>query len=144
MKEFTTAIAEIEDDDAREEKVLGYMAEGLSREAAEKKVDGENERKPIPFKIDGRVLYAHRPHDGQIAFMMASLGRGQSNANRFAAIINVMLETLRGEDKDWLEERLLTGDKSRTIPPKTLEEVFEYLSEAWFQDDDVSEDGEAV
>lgn len=131
MKEFTSAIEDIEEDEAREARILKRMEEGATREEAEKAEDPV----PVEFSIDGRKLHAYPPLDGQLAFMMASLGRGQTNDGRFAAIVNVMLETLRGDDKDWLESRLLSGDPKKAIPLKVIEGVFEYLTEEWFRDE---------
>lgn len=111
MKEFTTAFEEVAREDA----------------------DGEApEEQYIEFKVDDRVLRAYPPNDGQLAFMLASLGRGQTNEGRFASIINIMLECLRPEDKDYLESRLLSRDDNHRLPIKQVEAIFEYLSEEWF------------
>jgi len=63
--------------------------------------------------------------------MLATMGRGQTSDGRTASAINLMLESLRDEDKDWFESRLLTRGKDR-IPVETITEVFEYLVEEWF------------
>lgn len=86
----------------------------------------------IPFKVDGRELRAYPPTDGQLVFILAALGRGQSNDQRFAAIINIMLASLREEDRDYLEGRLLDRDPKNRLKPEKIEEIFEYLSEEWF------------
>jgi hypothetical protein len=64
--------------------------------------------------------------------MLASLGRGQSQDQRFASIINIMLESLREEDAEYLETRLLTRDRKKRLPSEKIEEIFEYLVEQWF------------
>ena len=110
MKEFTTAVEDIAAEDAGEAP----------------------EEQPIEFKLDGRVMHAYPPTDGQLAFMLASLGRGQTDEGRFASMINVMLECLRDDDKDWFESRLLTRDPKKRIGAKTIEAVFEHLMEEWF------------
>lgn len=142
MKEFTSAVQEIEVEDAVEERVAALMSDGLTREQAEEKAREEIE-KPVPFKVDGRVLKAYKPEPGQLAFMMASMGRGQTADGRFAAIINIMLECLRPGDKDYLESRLATRDKKKRLDLKVLEGIFEYLTEEWFRDES-SEGSEAV
>lgn len=108
MKEFTSAYEEVEAED-----------------------NGTTEEQYVEFKVDGRVLHAYQPNDGQLAFMLAALGRGQSQDQRFAAIINIMLACLRDEDRDYLESRLLTRGKDR-LPIRQVEEIFEFLTEEWF------------
>lgn len=107
MKEFVTAFEQMQDENAEEET-------------------------PIEFKVDGRVLRAYKPTEGQLVFMMASLGRGQSAEGRFAAMINIMLESLEAEDKDYLEGRLLDRNPKTRLQPSMIEQIFEYLSEEWF------------
>lgn len=130
MKEFVTAVEDVVAADEREEKIRALMAEGKTREDAEAEVDGD---KPVEFKMDGRVLKAYPLTDGQLAFMLANLGRGQTADQRFAGILNIMLASLKGDDKDYVENRLLLpkGDPKR-LGIKELEAVFEYLMEEWF------------
>lgn len=110
MKEFTTAVEEM---------------------ATEH--DGTPvEEQYVEFKLDDRVLRAYHPTDGQLTFMLASLGRGQTSDQRFAAIINIMMASLRDEDQDYLESRLLTRDPAKRLPVEQIEQIFEYLSEEWF------------
>lgn len=85
----------------------------------------------VEFSVDGRVLHAYPPTDGQLAFMLAALGRGQSQDQRFAAIINIMLASLRDEDQDYLESRLLTRGPDR-LKITQVEQIFEFLTEEWF------------
>lgn len=129
MKEFITAVEEIADADAREEKIAALVAEGKSREDAEAEVDGTSY---VPFKVDGRELHAYMPNDGQLAFLLASMGRGQTQDGRFASIINVMLASLRDDDADYLESRLLTKDPKKRLPIQQVEAIFEHLVEEWF------------
>ena len=90
------------------------------------------EEQYVEFKIDGRVLHSYPPTEGQLAFMLASLGRGQTNDRRLAAIINIVLSSLRGEDTDYFEQRLLTRDPVQRIGLDMIEQVFEFLIEEWF------------
>lgn len=132
MKEFTSAVEEVVDEDEREAAILALMEkESKTREEAEGEVD--DDEKPIEFLLDGRVMHAYPPTDGQLAFMLASLGRGQTSDGRFASIINVMLECLRDDDKDHFESRLLTRDKKKKLGVKKIEEIFEFLIEEWFR-----------
>lgn len=95
--------------------------------------EGEETEKPIEFKLDGRVMKAYRPHEGQLTFMMAAMGRGQTQEQRYAAIINIMMESLAEEDADYFESRLLTRDRKTRLKIKDIEPVFEYLTKQWFR-----------
>lgn len=108
MKEFVTAVQEVADADAGVEETF------------------------TEFKVDGRVLRAYQPTDGQLAFMLAALGRGQSDDQRFAAIINIMLSSMRDADRDYLEGRLLERDARKRLHVQQIEEIFEHLVEEWF------------
>jgi hypothetical protein len=110
VKEFTTAFEEAAQED-----------EGTSVE-----------EQFVEFKLDGRVMRAYSPHEGQLTFMMAAMGRGQTQDQRFAAIINIMLSSLRDDDRDYMESRLLTRNPKDRLPMKQVEQIFEHLSEEWF------------
>lgn len=127
MKEFVTAYEEVVNEDENEGKIKALMEAGKTREEAEAEVEGY-----VPFKVDGRELRAYPPTDGQLAFMLAAMGRGQSDDSRFAAIINIMLESLRDEDQDYLESRLITRDRKKRMKVEQIEEIFEYLTTEWF------------
>jgi hypothetical protein len=127
VKEFITAVEDVVLEDENEAKIKALMEEGKTREEAEAEVEGY-----IAFKVDGRELHAYPPTEGQLAFMLASLGRGQSNEGRFASIINIMLSCLRNEDRDYLEGRLLDRDPKNRLPIKQVEAIFEFLMEEWF------------
>lgn len=144
MKEFVTAVAEVEAEDDREAQIKALMEREenpLSREDAEAEVSGETY---IPFKVDGRELHAYMPTDGQLAFMLAALGRGQSADQRFAAIINIMLSSLRDEDADYLEGRLLDRNPKTRLPIEQVEAIFEYLTGEWFARPTQSPSGSAA
>lgn len=109
MKKFVTAAEEIEGDE-------------------------EDRGTPIEFELDGRKMTAYRPHEGQLTFMLAALGRGQTDDQRYAAIVNIMMAALKDSDQDYLEGRLLTHVRRERLRLKQLEEIFEYLVEEWFAD----------
>lgn len=168
MKEFTSAVSEVVDEDAleaaiaeREAKITALIADSerareefidaeieagkskksasarapkvLTRAEAEEQVPEVETEKAIEFKLDGRVMHAYPPTEGQLAFMMANMGRGQTSEQRFAAIVNLMLATLREDDRDHFESRLLLPKKDpKRIGLKTLEAIFEHLMEEWF------------
>jgi hypothetical protein len=62
--------------------------------AVEETERGEDEAY-VEFKLDDRVMRAYQPTEGQLAFMLAAMGRGQSDESRFASIVNIMMESLR-------------------------------------------------
>jgi hypothetical protein len=131
LKEFISAVQDIEQEDKIAARVAELVAEGVPPEQAQKKA--EEELEPfVPFMVDGRELRAFYPTDGQLVFMLASMGRGQSQQGRFSAIVNVMMESLRDEDQDYLEERLLAHDRKKRLALEKLEEIFEYLVGEWF------------
>jgi hypothetical protein len=96
------------------------------------KVQRDDDGKIIAHKVVDRVLHAYQPTEGQLIFMLASLGRGQGQDQRFASIINIMLASLREEDAEYLEKRLLERDRKKRLPPEKIEQIFEYLVEQWF------------
>lgn len=131
MKKFTSAVEDVVAEDEREAKIAAIVATGKSREEAEREVD---EVKIIEFELDGRTMRAYPPNDGQLVFLMATMGRGQTKDSRFASIVNLMLESLREDDKDYMEHRLLSSDPKVRLPIKKVEEIFEYLAGEWFAD----------
>jgi hypothetical protein len=115
----------------------------VAAEELEKELDGtpkEEQYVEIPLvdqDKDGketgrRVLRAYPPTDGQLTFMLAALGRGQTSDQRFAAIINIMLSSMREEDQDYLETRLLSRDPKVRLPVQVVEQIFEELIAEWF------------
>lgn len=140
MKEFALAVSDEIEEQEREDKIAALVEQGKTREEAETEVD---RGRPVEFKIGERTLKAYKPNETQLIFLLATMSRGQSKTTRMAGVVNVMLESLDGDDKDWFEERLLSSDPKMRIHPKTIEGVFEYLTTAWFRED-ASSDSEAV
>jgi hypothetical protein len=136
VKEFVTAVEDVVAEDERaariKARVEALVAEGKTPGEAEKQANEEEGGPFTEFTLDGRVLRAYQPHEGQLTFLMAALGRGQSQESRYASIINLMMEALRPEDQDYFESRLLTRDPKERLPIKKVEEIFEYLVEEWF------------
>ena len=131
MKKFVTA--------AQEAEALGTCNfDGHSEEPHvenDQCVNWEDDRGPgIPYDLDGRKMTAYRPHEGQLTFMLAALGRGQTNDQRYAAIVNIMMASHEGDDQDHLESRLLSNRRSERLRLKQLEEIFEFLIAEWFAD----------
>lgn len=129
MKEFVSEVESVIAEDERDQKIAALLAEGKTQEEAEAEVGPPDY---IEFKLDDRVMRAYPPNEGQLVFMLAALGRGQAQEQRFASIINIMLESLRPEDADYMESRLLSRDPAKRLPVKTVEKIFEHLAEGWF------------
>lgn len=100
--------------------------------AVEDSLNEGDEGQYIEFKVDGRTLRSYTPHEGQLTFMLAAMGRGQTTDAKFASIINLMMSTLRGDDADYLQDRLLERDPAKRLSVKTIESIFEYLVAEWF------------
>lgn len=129
MKEFTTAFEDVVQEDEREQAIKALMDAGKTREEAEAEVEPTNYTE---FSLDGRVMKAYPPNEGQLAFLLAALGRGQTKEGRFSAILNIMFESLDEDDKDYLEGRMLSRDPKKRLPMKQIEGIFEYLTSEWF------------
>jgi hypothetical protein len=134
MKQFKRAVESVEESEQYEAKVTALLEKdpSLSRKDAENQITFGA---PTVFEFYERVIKSYQPLPAQLAFLMASMGRGQTNDARFAAIVNIMLESLKGDDKDWFESLLITGDPKKSVDLPVLEEVFAYLTEEWFRDD---------
>lgn len=120
MKQFFTAYEEV----AQQDEGTPVDEQFVEFELGELDKDGN--------PINVRALRAFSPTDGQLTFMLAALGRGQSQDQRYAAIINIMMSTLRDEDQDYFEGRLLSRNPQQQLPIEQIEEIFEYLTEQWF------------
>lgn len=129
MKEFTSAAVEAVEDADRETRIKALLAAGKTRSEAEAETEEDSF---IEFKLDGRTLKAYTPTPGQLAFLLANMGRGQTKDGRFASVMNVMLESLDEDDQEYLESRLLTRRRGKMMDLKKLEEIFEHLVEEWF------------
>lgn len=129
MKSFTTAVEEIvNDENEGKVQVLDRDGNPQFNEDGTPEMDDPH----VLFEVDDRIMRGYNPTEGQLALMVASLGRGQSQDSRLAIIINIMMECLRDQDRDYMEGRLLTRDKKRLMPMKQITEIFEYLVSEWF------------
>lgn len=128
MKEFISAVQ----DELAEEAPVVYKRDAEGQFILDENGEKIPEEPYLEFKLDDRVCRAYPPTPGQLTFMLAALGRGQSDDSRFASIMNILLESLRQEDADYIEGRLLTRDPKQRLPLEKIEEVFEYLVGEWF------------
>lgn len=101
IKEFTTAVREAEAD-----------APGL-----------------MTFTIDGRELTCYHPGDGQIAVLMASVGRHASFHQQVAGIINFFVEVMDEDSHAYVVGRLL--DREDQFGLTEVTSVMEWMIEEW-------------
>jgi hypothetical protein len=78
VKEFTTAVREVEEDTSLME-----------------------------FKVDGVDLKCFKPKDGQLAMLMASTGRHTSQHTKVAGIIDFFVEVMDEPSHHYIVDRLL-------------------------------------
>lgn len=94
-----------------------------------------DEEQPTPIDIDdisradGKVVYAYRPADGQLALLMASMGRGMAANEAIAATVNFFCGLFEDDDRLYIEERLLS--RKRNIEIDRIQELLEGLIEKW-------------
>jgi hypothetical protein len=84
---------------------------------------------PIDFSVDGTVLKAYRPSEGQMAVFMASIGKGSNDIDMVAGPLNFFDSLLDGEGRAYFTERLLDRDDPMDIP--TIVEIMESIIEDW-------------
>jgi hypothetical protein len=89
----------------------------------------EDPEAPLEFKIDGQTVSAYRPTDGQIAVLMASLGRHTAESTKVAGVIDFFVATLDDESYNYVVNRLLSRDDPLDLEP--IQEVIEWLIEEW-------------
>lgn len=97
--------------------------------AVAEEIEAGEEDKGITFKIDDREMVAYRPQDGQVAFLMARIGRHSNSQEKLAGIIDFFVEVLGKSDKDYIVNRLLSRDDPFGFTQVT--EIMEFLMEEW-------------
>lgn len=89
----------------------------------------EDERPFTEFKLDGRVMKAYNPDDGQLAMFLASIGRGQAASDKVAGAINFFCSVLDEDDATHIEVRLL--DRHDPFGLEQVEEIMQGIIEEW-------------
>lgn len=101
MKEFTTALREVT----------------------------EPADEPMEFSVDGQALVCYQPSDGQLAMLMASVGRHISKTQQVAGIINFFVEVMDEPSHIYLTERLL--DRTDPFGLEEVTEIMSWMIEEW-------------
>lgn len=104
MKEFVTAV--LEETEVEERKKAG-----------------------VKFKIDDQELVAHKPNDGQVALLMARMGRHSTSSDRVAGIIDFFVEVLDEQGHEYIVNRLMDGDDEFGITD--VSSIMEWLLAEW-------------
>jgi uncharacterized protein YneF (UPF0154 family) len=95
--------------------------------AAEEKVEGGLAQ--ITFKIDGHELTAHPPRDGQVAMMMAQMGRHSTNNDKVSGMIDFFVNLFDPADEQYLVNRL--WDREDDFGIEQISDVMTWLMEEW-------------
>lgn len=77
------------------------------------------------------TITAYEPDEGQFAVLMATTGRGTSDADRIAGFINFFVNILDERGADYLTGRLLTPSWKDPFGIQQVEEIMEHLSTEW-------------
>lgn len=101
MREFTTAVKEATED----------TEEGMK------------------FTLDGVELLCMQPHDGQLAMLMASVGRHTSQQTKIAGIIDFFVAVMDERSHGHIVDRLL--DRDDPFGLKEVEEIMMWMIEEW-------------
>ena len=117
IREFVTAVAE-EIENAEVDK-------GTEFDLVRKGRDDEGNE----IEVERRSLIAYRPKDGQVAMLMARMGRHSSTQDKMAGIIDFFVEVLGREDHEYVVNRLL--DREDPFGFGEVTDVMEYLMEEW-------------
>lgn len=101
MREFTTAVEEIVDD----------------------------QEAPIEFKLDDVTLRAYRPTQGQVAMAMAATGRHTNDQTRMAGIIDFFVEIMDEQSHQHVVQRLLS--RTDPLGLEQVQDIIMWLMEEW-------------
>lgn len=85
--------------------------------------------KGLEFMVDGETLIAHKPREGQVAVLMATVGRHATEQDMVAGIINFFASTLDKNSYGYIERRLLDYDDEFGI--EQVQDILEWLIEEW-------------
>jgi hypothetical protein len=120
MKEFTTAAREV----FEEEETTGVRPGDV-----EFKVKREFRNEDGEIETAERVCIAHRPNDGQVAYLMSQVNAHARLNNQIAGVINFFAAVLDENDRYYITDRLLDIDDEFGI--EEVQDIMQYLVEEW-------------
>lgn len=88
-----------------------------------------DDAKSLEVKVDGRKIKVYQPSDGQLAMLLATIGRGSSEVDKIAGAINFFCAVLEDADSLWIETRLL--DRRDPFGIDEVQRIMEALIEEW-------------
>lgn len=95
---------------------------------AAKHAAGEAED-PLEFSLDGKVLRAFRPTEGQLALLMAAVSRHTSEATKVAGAIDFFVSIMDQDSYTYLADRLMSREDP--IGLEQITEVTQWIIEEW-------------
>lgn len=119
MREFETAVKQVEDEDLEREE--GDLPEGAIEWMIHEK-DGDE-------VTHSQHCIAYKPNDGQIGMFLATTGRHSGVTDRIAGIINLLTEICDQETHAYLADRLL--DREDPFGLDEVTEIINALVEEW-------------
>jgi hypothetical protein len=97
--------------------------------AAAQAAGEQTEQTWIEFKVDGVLCHAvGQPHSGQIAYLMARLGR-KGDATKVSAMLNFFESSLDEDSQEYIADKLL--DPADPFGAEEVEEILAWLMEEW-------------
>lgn len=105
------------------------MATKVFEVAAEKETLVDDKGLSFSFGKGERKIKVHPPKNGQVALLMASMGRRSSFNDKMAGVIDFFVGILDESDYDYVVDRLLDARDDLGIEEVTA--VLEWLTEEW-------------
>lgn len=91
--------------------------------------DAEDDKPDLEFSVDGVMVQAYYPGDGQLAYLMASTGQHQAASEQVAGLINFFVAVLDDESHSYIVNRLL--DRKDSFGLEEVKNIFEWMVEEW-------------
>ncbi len=110
--------------------------------SAVKEADAEGageDKDRLPLKMDGRVLTFNPPTTGQLVLLTTSMGAGNTGARKMGTMLNIIVNALDEDDRDYIEGRLLAGGKDG-LHPDAVKWLVGKVTAHWFRDGDSTSD----
>lgn len=96
---------------------------------AVKAAESEDDKPDLEFNVDGVLVTAYYPGDGQLAYLMASTGKHQPATEQVAGLINFFVAVLDDESHGYIVNKLL--DRKDPFGLEEVQDIFEWMVEQW-------------
>lgn len=127
MTEMDAALERVEAETAPPEEADGYK---YIEYKLDTKGDPVVDEKGNEIIVSEHLFTAEEPNEGQLTFLLASMGRGMTGSQRVAAVVNFLDAVLDDESADYLNSRLLS--RNDPFPPEGIEKIFGHFAAKWF------------